>query len=59
MRVCITSSGRDLKSDCDPRFGRCSCFIFADSESGEFEVFNNPAVSEEGAGVKAHHGMHK
>lgn len=53
MKVCITAAGSEISSDSDPRFGRCRYFIFADSESGELEAFENEAASGGGAGVKA------
>ncbi len=53
MKVCITAAGSQNNSDSDPRFGRCRYFIFTDSESGEYEAFENQAASGEGAGVKA------
>jgi len=53
MKVCITASGNDMNSDSDPRFGRCSFFIIADSENGDFEAFENQAAAGDGAGVKA------
>ncbi len=52
--VCITSSGYDLDSPHDPRFGRCSYFILVDSESMEFEAIQNDAVNTSGgAGIQA------
>ena len=28
MKICITSQGKDLESEIDPRFERCKYFIF-------------------------------
>jgi len=28
MKICITSQGKNLESEIDPRFGRCKYFIF-------------------------------
>ena len=53
-KVCITSSGNDLDSLQDPRFGRCSFFIIVDSESMDFETIPNAAISASGgAGIQA------
>ncbi len=52
--LCITSSGHDLDSLHDPRFGRCSYFILIDSESMEFEAIQNGAIhASGGAGIQA------
>ncbi len=41
MLVCITAQGDTLDSEIDPRFGRCSYFIFYDTETKKFEAFPN------------------
>jgi len=41
MKIALTSSGPDLKSDLDPRFGRCLFFIIYDTEHDQFEVIEN------------------
>ena len=52
--LCITSSGHDLDSLHDQRFGRCSYFIIIDSESMEFEAIQNDAIyASGGAGIQA------
>ncbi len=54
MKVCITATGQTLDSQIDPRFGRCAYFIFADTETGQFEAVVNPAsAATGGAGVQA------
>ncbi len=54
MKLCITSTGRSLDSDVDPRFGRCAYFIILDSDSMEFEVFENDSSGASGgAGVQS------
>ncbi|MBW1759768.1 MAG: dinitrogenase iron-molybdenum cofactor biosynthesis protein, partial [Deltaproteobacteria bacterium] len=30
MKIAISSSGRNLDAQVDPRFGRCNCFIVID-----------------------------
>ena len=44
MKIAITSSGRDLQSDIDPRFGRCPNFIIYDTANGQFEAVENTNI---------------
>jgi predicted Fe-Mo cluster-binding NifX family protein len=54
MKICITSTGNDLSSKIDPRFGRCQNFLFVDIDTLEAEAVQNPAAtSGGGAGTKA------
>ena len=53
MKVCVSSTGRELTSSVDPRFGRASFFIFIDSETKEYEAAANGAGGAGGAGVQA------
>ncbi len=54
MKVAISSSGKDLDSQIDPRFGRCAYFIICDTDSMEFEVFDNESISlGGGAGIQS------
>jgi len=55
MKIAITSTGKDLDSNLDPRFGRASYFISVDPETMAFEVVENSQnlnVSQ-GAGIQA------
>ncbi len=53
MKIGVTSKGRDLNADVDPRLGRCSYFIIADPETMEFEAISNEsAAASGGAGVQ-------
>ena len=49
MKIVITSQGKTLKDDLDPRFGRCQYFLIVDNETNEVEAIPNPQVS---AGVE-------
>jgi len=54
MLICITSQGDNLDSEIDPRFGRCSYFIFYDTESKKYEVVPNKwKEAMGGAGIQA------
>jgi predicted Fe-Mo cluster-binding NifX family protein len=44
MKIAITSSGSDLKSEVDPRFGRCAYFILVETDTDEFEAIENSNV---------------
>lgn len=54
MKVAVSSSGKDLTSPVDPRFGRCAYFVIVDTETMEAEGYENPgALAGTGAGVAA------
>jgi len=54
MRIAITSTGPDLSSQVDPRFGRCAYFLFLDPNTMEFEAVPNPNVEAMGgAGIQS------
>ena len=54
MKIVISSTGKDLDSQIDPRFGRCQYFIFVNPDSMEFETAENAGVmASGGAGVQA------
>jgi len=54
MKIAVSSLGRDLSCQIDPRFGRCQYFIFLDPETMEFEVAENVGLGAMGgAGVQA------
>jgi predicted Fe-Mo cluster-binding NifX family protein len=54
MKIAISSAGKNLDSQIDPRFGRCQYFIVVDPETMEFEAFENEGLmASGGAGVQA------
>ena len=54
MKIIVTASGADLDAAIHPLFGRCPLYIFVDTDSLQFEVVENPALSASGgAGVQA------
>jgi predicted Fe-Mo cluster-binding NifX family protein len=56
MKIVISSSGPDLDSAVDPRFGRAAFLLIINSDSGELiESIDNSAGqdAEQGAGIKA------
>ena len=54
MKVAISSSGKDLNSQVDPRFGRCAYFLIVDTGDMSFEVFDNESnMLGGGAGIQS------
>jgi predicted Fe-Mo cluster-binding NifX family protein len=54
MKLAISSTGKDLDSELDPRFGRCPYFIIVDPNTMEFEsIDNSGGMSSGGAGISA------
>lgn len=54
MKLCISSTGKDLQAGVDPRFGRAAGYVLVDSDTGTFEGVENPAaMAGGGAGTKA------
>ncbi|MFB3925736.1 MAG: NifB/NifX family molybdenum-iron cluster-binding protein [Syntrophales bacterium] len=44
MKVAVSSTGPDLESLLDPRFGRCRYYLIVDTESLAFEAVDNSAA---------------
>ena len=44
MKIAVSSTGKDLNCQIDPRFGRCQYFIFVDPETMEFEASENEGL---------------
>ncbi|MFA5098073.1 MAG: NifB/NifX family molybdenum-iron cluster-binding protein [Candidatus Margulisiibacteriota bacterium] len=54
MIICVSAQDKDPGAKVDPRFGRCSYFMFFDTETGEFEAVKNPNLSaNSGAGPQS------
>jgi len=54
MKIAITSSGKTLDSQVDPRFGRAVCFIIIDTETMDFDVIENENIAAAGgAGISS------
>jgi len=55
MKIAVTSTGTDLDSQVDPRFGRAAYILVVDSETFEFDVLDNKenVNALKGAGIQA------
>ena len=54
MKLAISSTGKDLNSQLDLRFGRCAYFLVINPDDMSFEAFNNEsAVLGGGAGIQS------
>ena len=54
MKIAITSTGDNLDSQMDPRFGRCQFFVIVDPDTMDFEAMQNEsAMASGGAGIQA------
>jgi predicted Fe-Mo cluster-binding NifX family protein len=55
MKIAITSKGRDLESEVDPRFGRAAFIIIVDPDTLQFDVLDNSTNVNafKGAGIQA------
>ncbi|MBW2708990.1 MAG: NifB/NifX family molybdenum-iron cluster-binding protein [Deltaproteobacteria bacterium] len=54
MKIAVSSSGNNLDSQIDPRFGRCAYFLIVDTENMNVEAFDNESISlGGGAGIQA------
>jgi predicted Fe-Mo cluster-binding NifX family protein len=54
MIIAVSASGNTLDAPVDPRFGRCSYFIIADSDTMNYEAVPNMAAGAMGgAGIQA------
>jgi len=54
MKIVISADGASLSAQASPMFGRCSAYVFVDTDSMESEGVENPAMNASGgAGIKA------
>jgi len=54
MKIVVTSNGSTLDAPVSPVFGRCSNYVFVDTETMGYEAIDNPAVAAPGgAGIQA------
>ena len=53
MKIAISSTGAELASNVDPRFGRCRYLVFCDTDTGEWEAVPNDNINASGgAGIR-------
>ncbi|MDM8515858.1 NifB/NifX family molybdenum-iron cluster-binding protein [Desulfobacterales bacterium HSG16] len=54
MKVAVSSTGNNLNSQIDPRFGRCTYFIIVETDDMSFETFKNENMAlSGGAGIQS------
>ena len=54
MKIVVSSTGKDLDSKIDPRFGRCQFFIVVETDDMSFESINNENIAlGGGAGIQS------
>lgn len=55
MRIAVTSTGTELDSPVDPRFGRAAFILIVDSDTYDYEVLDNKenVNAFKGAGIQA------
>ena len=55
MKIAVTSTGADLDSTVDPRFGRASFILIVDSDTFDYEILDNSenVNAFKGAGIQA------
>ena len=55
MKIAVTSQGKDLDSQVDPRFGRAAYILIVDSDTMNFEAIDNKdnINALKGAGIQA------
>ena len=54
MKVAVSSTGFDLDSQIDSRFGRCACFMIVETDDMSYEALDNENISlSGGAGIQS------
>lgn len=51
MKIAVTSTGQDLDSKVDPRFGRAKWFIVVDTETNQVQAISNEQNLNAGQGA--------
>ena len=54
MKIVVTSQGKELSSEIDPRFGRAKWLVVIDTETSDFQVHDNTVNlnAVQGAGIQ-------
>jgi len=59
MKICISSTGKDMNAQIDPRFGRCAYFLMVETDDMTFDVVENEFKSlGGGAGIQSAGFLH-
>ena len=54
MKIAITSKGKTLEDQVDPRFGRCPYFLLIETETLDIQPLENPSLAAGGgAGIQS------
>jgi predicted Fe-Mo cluster-binding NifX family protein len=54
MKIAVSATEKDLDAPIDSRFGRCAYFLIIDTESMQFEAFDNENIAlPGGAGIQS------
>jgi predicted Fe-Mo cluster-binding NifX family protein len=54
MKIALTTAGKSLDDELDPRFGRCGGFLIVETDTMEFETVGNSSTElGGGAGIQA------
>jgi len=55
MKIVVSAKGKEPESEVDPRFGRASCFLVFDTESGAWQTVDNASAvsAAHGAGIQS------
>lgn len=54
MKVAVSSTGKEMSAQIDPRFGRCAYFIVVDTDDMQFKIYENHSNQlGGGAGIQA------
>ena len=53
MKIAISSTGTNLESEVDPKFGRCAYFLIVDPDDMTFEAYKNETVPPPCTGIQS------